>query len=190
MKTTQFRHLEHVSCRQIAAEHHPAIEASRLGELPPGDVLDHRFLMTEVISRSGTAMIFKAQDPYDDKANVALKMPHLKVARVAARKAHTMKKFMILAVLSVGISLQAGAVEPNAVSRYSSRAALLPPRVTTQTHPTASVAAGDLSGRFAFLVPRPGLVVVNAQPLDSDRYNTKAGLRGATRVPIEMAPLK
>jgi hypothetical protein len=91
-----------------------------------------------------------------------------------------MKQFMILAVFSVAIGLQAGAAEPNAVSRYSSRAALLPPRVTTQTHPTASVAAGDLSGRFAFLVPRSGLILVNAQPLNSDRYNTKAEFREAT----------
>ncbi len=87
---------------------------------------------------------------------------------------------MILAVLSVAISLQAGAAEPNGVNRYSSRAALLPPRVTTQPHPTVTTAAGDLSGRFAFLVPRPGLIVVNAQPLNSDRYNTKAEFREAT----------
>jgi len=103
---------------------------------------------------------------------------------------HTMKKFMILTVVSVAISLQAGAVEPNGVNRYSSRAALLPARVTTQTHPPATVAAGDLSGRFSFLVPRPGLIVVNALPLNSDRYNTKAGFRRATRVEIETVPLK
>ncbi len=91
-----------------------------------------------------------------------------------------MKKFMILTVVSMAIRLQAGAVEPNGVNRYSSRAALLPAHVTTQTHPPATTAAGELSGRFAFLGPRPGLIVVNAQPLNSNRYNTKAGFREAT----------
>jgi hypothetical protein len=42
------------------AEYHPAIEANRVGELPAGDIWDDRFLITEVVSRSGMAMIFKA----------------------------------------------------------------------------------------------------------------------------------
>ena len=66
------------------------------------------------------------------------------------RRGLTMKKFMILTVVSMAIRLQAGAVEPNGVNRYSSRAALLPAHVTTQTHPPATTAAGELSGRFAF----------------------------------------
>jgi len=96
------------------------------------------------------------------------------------RKAHVMKKFMLLAVFSVAISLRAGAMEPNSVSRYSSRAALLAPRVISQTQPTATVATGSLSSRLSFLAPRPGLVVVNAQALNTARYNTKAEFRGAT----------
>jgi serine/threonine-protein kinase len=58
-------------------EYHPAVEANRTGELHPGDILDERFLITEVISRSGMAMIFKAQDLFNHNANVALKVPHL-----------------------------------------------------------------------------------------------------------------
>jgi serine/threonine-protein kinase len=59
------------------AEYHPTIEANRTGELHPGDILDDQFLITEVISRSGMAMIFKAQDLHNHNANVALKVPHL-----------------------------------------------------------------------------------------------------------------
>jgi serine/threonine protein kinase len=77
MKTTQLCPLEGVACCQGVAEYHPAIEANRTGELHPGDILDDRFLITEVISRSGMAMIFKAQDLHNHNANVALKVPHL-----------------------------------------------------------------------------------------------------------------
>ncbi len=77
MKTTQLCPLEHVGCCQGVAEYHPAVEANRVGELHPGDILDDRFLITEVISRSGMAMIFKAQDLHNHNANVALKVPHL-----------------------------------------------------------------------------------------------------------------
>jgi serine/threonine-protein kinase len=59
------------------AEYHPTVEANRVGELHPGDILDERFLIVEVISRSGMAMIFKAQDLHNRNANVALKVPHL-----------------------------------------------------------------------------------------------------------------
>jgi serine/threonine protein kinase len=77
MKTTQSCPLEGVACCQGVAEYHPTIEANRNGELHPGEVLDDRFLITEVISRSGMAMIFKAQDLFNHNANVALKVPHL-----------------------------------------------------------------------------------------------------------------
>jgi eukaryotic-like serine/threonine-protein kinase len=77
MKTTQLCPLEHVGCCQGVAEYHPAVEANRVGELHPGDILDDRFLITEVISRSGMAMIFKAQDLFNHNADVALKVPHL-----------------------------------------------------------------------------------------------------------------
>jgi hypothetical protein len=91
-----------------------------------------------------------------------------------------MKKFILLAALSVAISLRAGATEPNDVNRYSSRAALLAHQVITQMHPAAAVATSSLSSRLAFLAPRPGLAVVSARPLNAARYNTKAEFRGAT----------
>jgi serine/threonine protein kinase len=77
MKTTQLCPLEGIACCQGVTEYHPAVEANKVGELHPGDILDERFLITEVISRSGMAMIFKAQDLFDHNANVALKVPHL-----------------------------------------------------------------------------------------------------------------
>ena len=77
MKTTQLCPLEGVACCQGVTEFHPNVEVDRTGELHPGDILDERFLITEVISRSGMAMIFKAQDLFNHNANVALKVPHL-----------------------------------------------------------------------------------------------------------------
>jgi serine/threonine protein kinase len=77
MNTTQKRPLEHVGCCQGVAEYHPAVEANRVGELHPGEILDDRFLITEVISRSGMALIFKAQDLHEHNADVALKVPHM-----------------------------------------------------------------------------------------------------------------
>jgi serine/threonine-protein kinase len=59
------------------ADHHPVVEARGGAELAVGDVLDERFLIVEVISRSGMAMIFKAQNLHNDSAPVALKVPHL-----------------------------------------------------------------------------------------------------------------
>src|ERR1039458_5036183 len=77
MKTTPLCPLEGVASCQGVPEYHPTIEANRTGELHPGDILDDRFLITEVISRSGMAMIFKAQDLFNHNANVALKVPYL-----------------------------------------------------------------------------------------------------------------
>jgi serine/threonine-protein kinase len=45
--------------------------------LQPGDILDDRFMITEVISRSGMAFIFKAQDFHNGNADVAIKVPHM-----------------------------------------------------------------------------------------------------------------
>jgi len=97
---------------------------------------------------------------------------------------------MILAVISVAVSLQAGAAVRNDVSGYNSRAALLAPRASTQAHLAATVAAGNLSGQSAVLGSRSGVVVVNAQPLNADVYSTKAGFRGVTPAEITLAPLK
>jgi len=45
--------------------------------LQPGELLDERFLLTEVISEGGMATIFKAQDLRDGNQAVAVKVPHL-----------------------------------------------------------------------------------------------------------------
>lgn len=52
------------------ADHGPS------GEVQPGVVLDDRFLITELISRSGMAMIYKAIDQ-TTKKSVAVKVPHM-----------------------------------------------------------------------------------------------------------------
>ncbi|MGD1020325.1 MAG: hypothetical protein ABSA12_13520 [Verrucomicrobiia bacterium] len=101
-----------------------------------------------------------------------------------------MKKFMILAVISVAVSFQAGAAVRNDVNRYNTRAALLAPRANARTHATAAIDASTLSGQSAYMGSRPGLVVVNAQPLSAAGYSTKAGFRGVTPAEIELAPLK
>jgi serine/threonine-protein kinase len=58
------------------AEHHEPVEA---GNLPfrPGYVLDERFRVTEVLSRSGMGTIFKAEDLQNNNQVVALKVPHM-----------------------------------------------------------------------------------------------------------------
>src|SRR5262249_47319166 len=56
----------------------PALEwkQSTIG-LGLGEVLDDRFLLTEVISQGGMATIFKARDLKDHDQEVAVKVPHL-----------------------------------------------------------------------------------------------------------------
>jgi serine/threonine-protein kinase len=63
------------SCQSIQ-EFHPAVAAPGSGMPQPGEFLDDRFLITEVISRTGQAMIFKAQDFQNGNTDVAIKMPH------------------------------------------------------------------------------------------------------------------
>src|SRR5215831_6959995 len=63
------------SCRNVP-EHHEPVDA-RGAPFHPGDVLDGRFLITEVLSRSGMATIFKAEDQRNGKQVVAVKVPHL-----------------------------------------------------------------------------------------------------------------
>ncbi len=77
MKTDGACPLDQVTCCRGVSDYHPRVEPAGGTELQPGDVLDDRFLITEVISRSGMAMIFKAQDLHNDSAPVALKVPHL-----------------------------------------------------------------------------------------------------------------
>jgi serine/threonine-protein kinase len=65
-----------VTCCENVAEYHAPPAAGGAGMLQPGDVLDDRFVITEVISRSGMAMIFRAQDLQAANADVAVKVPH------------------------------------------------------------------------------------------------------------------
>ena len=64
------------SCRHVT-EYHPPCRADAVGMPQPGEILDDRFLITEVVSRSGMAMIYRAQDLHHHNADVALKVPHM-----------------------------------------------------------------------------------------------------------------
>jgi len=57
-------------------EHHDPVEAAD-APFQPGQVLDGRFRITEILSRSGMGTIFKAEDQADGNRPVALKVPHL-----------------------------------------------------------------------------------------------------------------
>ncbi len=62
--------------RQVV-DYHPPCVATGVGVLQPGEVLDDRFVITEVISRSGMSMIFRAQDLHRGNSDVAIKVPHM-----------------------------------------------------------------------------------------------------------------
>jgi serine/threonine protein kinase len=50
-------------------------------ELHPGDLLDGRFLIIELISRGGMATIFKARDMHHEDELVAVKVPYREFER-------------------------------------------------------------------------------------------------------------
>jgi len=77
MKTESAAPLAGVTCCRHVTEYHEPAAAGGPGMLQPGDVLDDRFVITEVISRSGMALIYKAQDLHDGNGDVAIKVPHL-----------------------------------------------------------------------------------------------------------------
>jgi serine/threonine protein kinase len=62
------------SCRNVP-EHHDPVDVAD-APFRPGQVVDGRFLIKEVLSRSGMATIFKAEDQQNGNP-VALKVPHL-----------------------------------------------------------------------------------------------------------------
>jgi serine/threonine protein kinase len=64
-----------VSCRNVP-EHHDPVD-SNAAPFQPGHLLDQRFLITEVVGRSGMATIFKAEDQQNGNQPVAVKVPHL-----------------------------------------------------------------------------------------------------------------
>jgi serine/threonine protein kinase len=80
MKTEHAAPLAGVTCCRHVTEYHEPAAAGGAGMLQPGDILDDRFVITEVISRSGMAMIFKAQDHLDGNIDVAIKVPRLEFA--------------------------------------------------------------------------------------------------------------
>jgi serine/threonine-protein kinase len=68
--------LEQVPCCREVPEHHDPVDGAG-APFQPGQVLDGRFLITEVLSRSGMGTIFKAEDKQGGNRLVALKVPHL-----------------------------------------------------------------------------------------------------------------
>ena len=69
--------LDDVACCRSVVEYHEPVESDSV-PFRPGETLDGRFLITEVLSRSGMGCIFKAEDTYNGNALVAVKVPHLK----------------------------------------------------------------------------------------------------------------
>ncbi len=67
--------MEQVTCCQEVPEHHDPVDPSG-APFQPGHLLDDRFVITDVLSRSGMATIFKAQDRQDANRLVAIKVPH------------------------------------------------------------------------------------------------------------------
>jgi serine/threonine protein kinase len=70
------RSLEDVGCCRSVPEVHDPVESDG-APFHPGDMLDGRFEITEVLSRSGMGSIFKARDTHNHDALVAVKVPHL-----------------------------------------------------------------------------------------------------------------
>ena len=76
MTTNTASPLEDVaSCRSVL-EHHDRVDSDGV-PFRLGDMLDNRFLVTEVLSRSGMGCIFKAQDTHNGNTLVAVKVPHM-----------------------------------------------------------------------------------------------------------------
>jgi len=68
--------LQQVTCCREVPEYHDPVETAGV-PFQPGHLLDGRFLITEVLSRSGMGSIFKAQDKPNGDRLVAIKVPHL-----------------------------------------------------------------------------------------------------------------
>ena len=62
VKTDQATASEGADIFRRVVDFHPRCVAEGVGTLHPGEVLDERFVITEVVSRSGMSMIFRAQD--------------------------------------------------------------------------------------------------------------------------------
>jgi serine/threonine-protein kinase len=68
--------LEQVTCCREVPEHHDPVDADG-APFQEGHVLDGRFVIKEVLSRSGMGTIFKAEDNQEANRLVAVKVPHL-----------------------------------------------------------------------------------------------------------------
>jgi len=68
--------LEQVTCRREVVEHHDPVDAAN-APFREGYVLDGRFVIKEVLSRSGMGTIFQAEDHQNGNQLVAVKVPHL-----------------------------------------------------------------------------------------------------------------
>src|SRR5579883_1270666 len=76
MKTNDTCPLEQVaSCKNVPEHHEPVDTAG--APFQPGHILDGRFKILEVLSRSGMGTIFKAEDLENSNQLVAIKVPHL-----------------------------------------------------------------------------------------------------------------
>ena len=76
MTSTTVSPLQDLACSQAIVEYHDPVESSR-APFRPGNLLDNRFLITEVLSSSGMGTVFKAEDRRNRNAPVAVKVPHL-----------------------------------------------------------------------------------------------------------------
>ena len=76
MTTNASSPLEDVACCRSVLEYHDPVESDGV-PYRPGQTLDGRFLITEVLSRSGMGSVFKAEDTLNGNALVAIKVPHL-----------------------------------------------------------------------------------------------------------------
>jgi serine/threonine-protein kinase len=76
MTTKDTRSLDQVASCRAVPEHHDPVDPSG-APFQPGDILDGRFRITEILSRSGMATIFKAEDQQNGNRVVAVKVPHL-----------------------------------------------------------------------------------------------------------------
>src|SRR5471032_3151320 len=65
-------------CRDIPDFHEP-FEPSTEPQLHPGQVLDGRFIIREVVTRSGMATIYRAEDMAHGRRAAAIKVPLRKV---------------------------------------------------------------------------------------------------------------
>jgi serine/threonine-protein kinase len=68
--------LEQVTCCREVPEHHDPVDADD-APFQEGYALDGRFVIKEVLSRSGMGTIFKAEDNQEGNRLVAVKVPHL-----------------------------------------------------------------------------------------------------------------